>query len=82
MKSHSSPMGPVHLVPSHGPPLKGGLGMGLGPILWIGRTAEVVSKNRVTLDAVPRLGRRLAYCLYLGHHREGSRLQVCQAALA
>ena len=36
----------------------------------------------VQRDAVSRLGRRLAYCLYLRHHREGSRLQVCQAALA
>ena len=28
------------------------------------------------------IGRRLAYCLYLGHHREGLGLrQVCQAAL-
>lgn len=42
----------------------------------------LVEVAAIVEHAVPRLRRRLAYCLYLGHHREGFGLQVCQAALA
>jgi hypothetical protein len=66
MKSHFSPMGPVQKVQYQPPTLKGGVGWDLGPILWMGPNA---------------VSSRLACRRHLGHYREGSGLQVCQAVL-